>query len=107
MIQFSTILNGIGEIMEINIEPNILTLRLLYKGTYKDRNKIDFICTLVPIENNTVILKAAMGRLTREALGEICNKLLELGFKTLKIERKGKWRIINLEDSQSTLKRIG
>ena len=89
--------------MEISIKPNIYTLRLFYEGTYENRDKIGFICTLITLDKDTIILGAALGKLTKEAYKEIAKEIAKLGYNKIRMERKGEWvdREITITDTNS------
>lgn len=85
------------EDIKTHIEYTSAILRVYEEGSYEERSKFTFVATLIFIDAD-VYVKGGIGTLNRNTFNTVKSTLKDMGFKSFKFERHGRWKEYALTD---------
>ncbi len=80
----------------IDIKPCSFVLRKYTKGSYEEKSKYVGVMDIFQISDKICYIFHAHGEFTKDDYKEIAEKLLEMGFEEILMERHGKLKTISL-----------
>lgn len=83
--------------MHIHIKTDVISIRVYSEGcSYHNKDKYNGIVTGYALSDDELYLVGAHGEIGLKVIKEIRKSLIELGYKTLTLERHGKIKHIEL-----------